>query len=569
MSVTINTGWMKYKNPNSGEYQGIDAITDASTADRVAAINSAGATQIAAVEAKGVETRASIPSDYTTLSDDVEALKAMTGLSVEAKQALLNCFANVVWNNADGRTYYDALEAALYPGAVYSITNVLTDCTSTNTATAIMDGDTYRATIIPSSGYTLDGATATATMGGQTVTGFYNNGQISIPNVTGNLVITVTAYSAVTSIAAVFTQGQNVIYDYSALDELKRYLAVTAVYADSTTAVVTDYTLSGDLSYNGETIIDLLDGITWTDGIAYDDDGVELDRPTLSCSDYIPVTAGTLYTYKKPYADTDQYGMLIYLYDSNKEWVGRETTAGVQVGSEYIKTYIPADGVAYVRLCSYVAVKGNAEFVYDATPASWTSTITVSYGGKTTTFSVTVSHKSNLVYHIENRVFDGTAGDGVATGVNIQAVNAAFTILAQLTTTSTMGGLSDKFTVFSSRDNPPCVQFNEYSVNAAHSNFRYMGQYSDNNFNMQNAGVYKIAVVHANGANNATCYMKANSGTVLTKKLTDNTFTTDSSAEVVFGARSSSTWYLKGTLNLGEIYNKEFSAAEIDAFMGS
>ena len=503
--------------------------------------------------------------DYNALDN----LPNVTGLSEEAKTALLACFQNVAWINTDGQTYYDALEAALSPATMYSITNNLTGCTTSNSASVIAEGSTYTATISASSGYTLESATATATMGGQTVTGFYNNGQISIPNVTGDLVITVTATSSVASISAVFTQGQNVIYDYSALDELRQYLAVTAVYADSTTAVVTDYTLSGDLSYNGETIIDLLDGVSWTDGIAYDDDGNQLDRPTLSCSDFIPVTTGTIYTYSKPSSGTDGYGMGLYLYDANKGWVGRETTAGVQVGSEYIKTYIPADGVAYVRLMSYVAVKGNAEFVYDATPASWTSTITVSYGGKTTTFSVTVSHKSNLVYHIENRVFDGTAGDGVATGVNIQAVNAAFTILAQLTTTSTMGGRTDKFVVFSSRGTNPCIQFNEYSVNAAHSNFRYMSQYSDNNFDMRNAGVYKIAVVHANGANNATCYMKANSGTVLTRTLTDNTFTTDSSAEVVFGARSSSTWYLKGTLNLGEIYNKEFSAAEIDAFMGA
>lgn len=54
--------------------------------------------------------------------------------------------------------------------------------------------------------------------------------------------------ASVASIAAVFTQGQNVIYDTDSLDTLKQYLVVTATYSDSTTATVTDYTLSGTLA---------------------------------------------------------------------------------------------------------------------------------------------------------------------------------------------------------------------------------------------------------------------------------------------------------------------------------
>ena len=188
--------------------------------------------------------------DYNALDN----LPNVTGLSEEAKTALLACFQNVAWVNANGQTYYDALEAALSPATMYSITNNLTGCTTSNSATTIEEGSTYTATITASSGYTLDGATATATMGGQSVTGFYNNGTISIPNVTGNLVITVTATSAVTSISAVFTQGSAIIYSNSNLDTLRQYLVVTATYSDSTTTVVTDYTLSGTLEVGTSTI---------------------------------------------------------------------------------------------------------------------------------------------------------------------------------------------------------------------------------------------------------------------------------------------------------------------------
>lgn len=52
-----------------------------------------------------------LKSALNDLAEEVEG----GGLSESAKQALLDCFANVVWAGDDGRTYYDALEDALYP----------------------------------------------------------------------------------------------------------------------------------------------------------------------------------------------------------------------------------------------------------------------------------------------------------------------------------------------------------------------------------------------------------------------------------------------------------------------
>ena len=56
------------------------------------------------------------------------------------------------------------------------------------------------------------------------------------------------------SISAVFTQGSAVIYDTDDLDVLRQYLVVTALYSDSTTDVVTAYTLSGTLAAGTSTI---------------------------------------------------------------------------------------------------------------------------------------------------------------------------------------------------------------------------------------------------------------------------------------------------------------------------
>jgi len=66
------------------------------------------------------------------------------------------------------------------------------------------------------------------------------------------------------SINAVFTQGQNVIYADDDLETLRQYLVVTANYADSTSAVVLGYVLSGTLTEGTSTITVTYEGKTDT-----------------------------------------------------------------------------------------------------------------------------------------------------------------------------------------------------------------------------------------------------------------------------------------------------------------
>ena len=66
------------------------------------------------------------------------------------------------------------------------------------------------------------------------------------------------------SINAVFSQGQNKIYDTDTLNDLKQYLTVTALYADGRTREVDDYTLSGVLVHGSSTITVTKDGKTAT-----------------------------------------------------------------------------------------------------------------------------------------------------------------------------------------------------------------------------------------------------------------------------------------------------------------
>ena len=195
-------------------------------------------------------------SQLNDMDSQIEYLSNQeSSFSDDFKTALLNCFENVAWINENGQTYYDALYDSLYPDNMWFITNALTGCVTSNNATNILKNNSYVATITANEGYTLDGATVSITMGGNDVTNlYYSSGSINIPNVTGNLVITVTAVSDVVSISAVFTQGSAIIYDTDSLDTLQQYLVVTAIYADSTTTTVSNYTLSGTLEEGISTI---------------------------------------------------------------------------------------------------------------------------------------------------------------------------------------------------------------------------------------------------------------------------------------------------------------------------
>lgn len=109
----------------------------------------------------------------------------------------------LAWAVANGitRSEIDGFRAAMISGGgvvvepkEYTVTNTLTGCTSSNAATTVNEGDTYYATITANTGYTMTGATVQIKMGGTVVTDlYYKNGVISIPEVSGNIEIAITA----------------------------------------------------------------------------------------------------------------------------------------------------------------------------------------------------------------------------------------------------------------------------------------------------------------------------------------------------------------------------------------
>ena len=209
-------------------------------------------------------------AEFDDLAGDVDDLKSQIdygSVTADLKAALLHLAQKVAYIDDQGQTYYDDLYDALY-NRYWQVTNTLSHCSSSNGAEQTIKGNPYTATITASAGYTLTGATVSIAMGGTDITASaYSNGVISIPAVTGALVITVTAVVITpSSITATFTQGENTVWSDDSLDSLKQYLVVTATYPDTSTETIpsTDYTLSGSLSTASSTITVTYQGLTDT-----------------------------------------------------------------------------------------------------------------------------------------------------------------------------------------------------------------------------------------------------------------------------------------------------------------
>lgn len=243
----------------------------------------------------------------------------------------------------------------------FLITNNLTGCSSSNSAAAVMENEPYSAVITPGAGYTLTGASVVITMAGSNITASaYSNGAINIAAVTGELVISVAAVAVVlSSITAVYTQS-GTVYDTDSLDSLKADLVVTAAYSDGTSNVLAAdaYTLSGTLAAGTSTITVSYQGKSTTFQV------VVTVQPVLDSITATYTQSGTVY-------DTDTL-------DSLKD----DLVVTANYSDSSTQT-VPA-----------------ADYTLSGTLTAGTSTITVAYGGKTTTFNVTVTeHAASPLYN--------------------------------------------------------------------------------------------------------------------------------------------------------------------------
>lgn len=98
-------------------------------------------------------------------------------------------------------------------GTMYTITNALTNASTSNSAASIAEGASYSATITADSGYTI--SSVTVTMGGVDVTAdVYAGGVVTIPSVTGAVeIVVLTAENSTSGDAELITDGLMAFFD--------------------------------------------------------------------------------------------------------------------------------------------------------------------------------------------------------------------------------------------------------------------------------------------------------------------------------------------------------------------
>lgn len=192
-------------------------------------------------------------AEFTELKERVDAIiDSGSGLSTDAKIALMNCFEHVAWIDDQGQTYYDTLHDALFQ-TLTSITAVFTQGSTIIYDTQALDDLRQYLTVTATYNdgtesrvydYTLSG---TLTAGTSTIT-------VTYQGLTTTFNVTVTHNAA--SLTADYTQS-GTVYETDSLDSLKTDLVVTYYATQQSQGVVlsdNDYTLSGTLAVGTSTI---------------------------------------------------------------------------------------------------------------------------------------------------------------------------------------------------------------------------------------------------------------------------------------------------------------------------
>lgn len=127
------------------------------------------------------------PKYLRAISSDGKSVKVLA--SQFAKQTQIEQLEERI-----GSTLYYSVDG----GYTFSITNRLTNCSTSSNKTSVNMNSSYSATITAKAGYTL--STVTVTMGGNDVTSsVYSNGTITISKVTGDVIITAKATADTTA----------------------------------------------------------------------------------------------------------------------------------------------------------------------------------------------------------------------------------------------------------------------------------------------------------------------------------------------------------------------------------
>lgn len=331
-----------------------------------------------------------------------------SGLTDRVKSALLGIFQHVAYADDQGQAYYNELydvlnsveltgvEATFNQGTMEVYPSTPLDSLRKNLVVKAVYSNGEKVTI---DDYTLSG---TLQVGTSTIT-------VTCEDYTDTFDVNVSSV-AVTGIECVFNQGTAVVYESDSLTSLKQYLTVEVVYSDGTKEETINYSLSGTLSA-GTSII------TATYGAFTDTFSVVVSAVTVT-------SISCVYSQSKTVYDSDSLDVL---------------------KDDLVVNAVYSDGSS--------GTVSASDYTLSGTLNEGTSTITVSYGGKTDTFTVTVTHRV-AVHSVTNNLTNCANSNVASTVVDGESYSGTITAssgytMAGATVLITMGGTDITSTAYS------------------------------------------------------------------------------------------------------------------------
>lgn len=320
-----------------------------------------------------------------------------SGLSKEEKELLLTLLKEAAYASDEMSGAYNKLKslwnATPEEKVYYKVTNSLSNVTSSNAVTSVQEGKSYSATLTPATGYTL--GSVKVTMGGTDITSSAytaSSKSIQIGAVTGNIAITATA--------------------------TKQTVAVTGVTLNKSTASMTvgeSITLTATVSPSDATD----KTVTWTSNNA---------AATVSNGTVRAVSAGSATITAKAGSKTATCQITIAEATIPVQSVTfAETSGNLNVGETLTLTPVITPSNATDKTVTWASSKPAVASVSSGLVKALTAgsaTITATVGGKTATYTLTVteapSGDETLVYSLpEETVFEPSAQKCIDTGIKL------------------------------------------------------------------------------------------------------------------------------------------------------
>ena len=186
-----------------------------------------------------------------------------------------------------------------------------------------------------------------------------------------------------------------------------------------------------------------------------------------------------------------------------------------------------------------------------------TSTITVSYGGKTDTFNVTVTH-SALIYSLYNATFTGN-NDAIDTEISLFDTNKDFSIMFDLTIETKIGS-SLNWAIFAIGNGDDGNFY--FRKSTSNGNLRFNDKYATTSeFGYNYVGRFRAVFTHAAGTNIINAQYKAGTSTPTTASVTATSFVTYNNHLYVGGDGSS--YHFNRTITSFEVFDDVRSAQDI------